>query len=445
MSPTTTIEHLTSDLPQPLVIPRSEHPISRKYIDREALKVLYRLRDAGFTAYLVGGGVRDIYLGKTPKDFDISTDARPGEVRKLFRNSRVIGRRFRLVQVFYGGGKIVEVSTFRRRNEFEPTGGDAVLAANNTYGNPAEDAFRRDLTINALFYEIENFTVIDYVGGVQDLEDGIVRIVGEPERRIVRDPVRMMRVIRHAARAGFTIEAATWAAICANCHTLTQCPSSRVRDELFKDLKGGASKAWATLALDCGLFFVIFPFYRAVLLNQPAAAANRHRLLGLLGVVDRLLASSYSVPEPLLVAMFLLPWAQAEMALFEVASQKESYLLSRKIHDAMADSFSFLNFSRSMQDTTARCLATLPLLVQHENERSWPKWLQKKSYFETGLQLFRMYREANGGPLVDSLPLVIPKEIAPRLKPRKPAPRGGSRAPALAQGIKGGIFGFRKK
>ncbi|HSR36801.1 MAG TPA: poly(A) polymerase, partial [Desulfurivibrionaceae bacterium] len=185
-------------LPEPRIIPRSEHPISRANIDREALKVMYRLRDAGFRAYLVGGGVRDLMLGRTPKDFDISTDAHPGELRKLFRNSRIIGKRFRLVQVFYHGGKIIEVSTFRCRSEYEENGGDAVLAQNNTFGNPAEDAFRRDLTINALFYEIEHFSVIDYTGGVADLHNRIVRMVGDPERRITRDPVRMLRAIRHA-------------------------------------------------------------------------------------------------------------------------------------------------------------------------------------------------------------------------------------------------------
>ncbi len=162
---------MTSDeYPTPVCIPRSDHPVSRKNIDREALKVMYRLRDAGHKAYLVGGGVRDLYLGKKPKDFDISTDARPGQIRKLFRNSRIIGRRFRLVQIFFRGDKVVEVSTFRRRSEFDLNGADKVLASNNTFGSPEEDAFRRDLTINAIFYEIENQSIIDYTGGVQDLK-----------------------------------------------------------------------------------------------------------------------------------------------------------------------------------------------------------------------------------------------------------------------------------
>ena len=254
--------HPGSLLPTPLIIPRQEHPVSRQYIDREALKVMYRLRDAGFLAYLVGGGVRDIYLGKIPKDFDISTSAKPNEIRKIFRNSRIIGRRFRLVQVFFGGGKIVEVSTFRCRTEEDEPGDEAsVLPANNEFGDPAEDAFRRDLTINAIFYEIESYTVIDYTGGVKDLHDKIVRLVGDPSRRITRDPVRMMRVIRHAARASFSIEAETWAAIAEHKEMLNLCPDSRVRDELLKDLRGGACRAWAELALDSGIFQVLFPFY----------------------------------------------------------------------------------------------------------------------------------------------------------------------------------------
>ena len=148
--------------PTATIIPEGEHPIREQLLDREALKVLYRLRDAGFKGYLVGGGVRDLFLGKKPKDFDVSTDARPGELRRIFRNSRTIGRRFRLVQVFFHGNRIVEVSTLRSHSEGAENGEGDVLAANNTFGTLDEDAFRRDLTINALFYEIENHTVINF-------------------------------------------------------------------------------------------------------------------------------------------------------------------------------------------------------------------------------------------------------------------------------------------
>ncbi|MGB7575693.1 MAG: poly(A) polymerase, partial [Thermodesulfobacteriota bacterium] len=151
----------------PTIIPRDQHPISRKMIDEEALKVLYRLHRNGFLAYLVGGSVRDLLLGKVPKDFDVATNAHPHEINALFKNSRIIGRRFRLVHVFFRGGKIVELSTFRSRSEFEETETeDGELVRRESFGTPEEDALRRDITINGLFYNIANFSIIDYVGGM---------------------------------------------------------------------------------------------------------------------------------------------------------------------------------------------------------------------------------------------------------------------------------------
>ncbi len=435
-----------SDLPDPLVITRSEHPVSRKYIDRDALKVLHRLRDAGFVAYLVGGGVRDIYLDKIPKDFDISTSARPGQIRKLFRNSRVIGRRFRLVQVFFGADMIIEVSTFRRRSEYDIDGNETVLPANNSFGNPAEDAFRRDLTINALFYEIENQTVIDYTGGVKDLKDKIVRIVGDPDRRITRDPVRMMRVIRHAARASFGIEPQTWEAICRHRDKLSLCPVSRVRDEFFKDLRGGASREWAMLAIDSGLIFSILPVYQEILSDPELSGKIRDQLFVNLGVVDRLLDNEQVVPDSILLAMLLLPWSMNKFELLAAQTQKESFVLSKDIRDGLNKCLSYLNIKRSAQDSIARCIATLPLLIKHGKAQDWPKWLKKKSYFESGFQLFEMYREACGGKTVTmSQPAPLPRAKPDKAQPRKRSPRGGIRGPAFAPNTKGGVFGFRKE
>ncbi len=208
----------------PLIIPRSAHPISRKNLPREVLKVLYRLKDAGYLAYLVGGSVRDMLLGLKPKDFDVGTDARPEEIRKLFRWSRIIGRRFRLVHVYFRGGKFIEVVTFRGPEVAEEDGLEV-------FGTPAEDAFRRDLTINALFYNIADYSIIDYVGGMEDLKKGIIRAIGPPDVRFRRDPVRMMRAIRHAARTGFRIEENTWEAICRHREKLMLCSPMRIRDE----------------------------------------------------------------------------------------------------------------------------------------------------------------------------------------------------------------------
>jgi poly(A) polymerase len=438
-----------AELPEPLIIPRAEHPISRKDIDREALKVMHRLRDAGFSAYLVGGAVRDLYLGKKPKDFDISTNARPGELRTLFRNSRIIGRRFRLVQVFFFGGKIVEVSTLRCRSEFEEGDReeDEVLAHNNTFGSEAEDAFRRDLTINALFYEIENFTIIDYTGGVADLNNRIIRIVGEPDRRIVRDPVRMMRAIRHAARSGFTIEARTWQAIIANLDTLRLCPDSRVRDEFFKDLNSGACAPWCRLAVASGMFFLLLPCYDGIISREEEEPSGETSLLfALCQVIDRLHASGNPLPEHLLLAALLLPWGQARFDLLRPPAEgRETGAFSRTLRTQIDAQLEHLNVKRASREEITSLLVNLPVFVRHGAEQAWPGWLKRKSYFPDGLLLFQLYQEALGGSPADLAPraesAAPPRSTKPRTgKPRQP--RAESRTPAFS-GKKGGIFGLK--
>ena len=232
----------TADTVQPLIIPRSQHPISRKNISRNALKIMYRLQEHGFLVYLVGGAVRDLLLNRQPADFDLVTDAKPQQIKKLFRNSRVIGRRFRLVHIFFndretGKQQIFEVATFRREpclaEENKP-----LLAAprptisNNTYGSPTEDVLRRDFTINALFYTIDGFKVIDYLGGLQDLRTGIIRIIGDPYQRLLEDPIRVLRAAEFACRLDFTIEEKTLAAMAHCAPQLALVPPSRMREEL---------------------------------------------------------------------------------------------------------------------------------------------------------------------------------------------------------------------
>jgi poly(A) polymerase len=436
-----------ADQPAPLVIPRSEHRISQSDLDREALKVMHRLRDAGHRAYLVGGGVRDIMLGKTPKDFDISTDARPGEIRKIFRNSRIIGRRFRLVQVFFSGNKIVEVSTFRQRSEFDSDGKDKVLAANNTFGDPADDAFRRDLTINALFYEIENCTIIDYVGGVADLNNRVIRVVGDPNRRITRDPVRIMRVVRHAARTGFEIEKETWDAIVLHMDKLDLCPTSRIRDELLKDIKGGDCGNWINLALKSGLFVSLFPFYKDMLAQQGKVEESvlHKRLLQIFMVVDRLVNEGQAVPEQLILGLLLVPWAEEVLDCMKVTTLKGAYEVSRNARNKLEPTFAKLNIKRGMQDKISRCLATLPILLNHDKSnkgKGWPKWLSKKSYFNDGLQMFAIFQESQGGGEVAELP-GLPTEKVALPAPKKRSFNGGRRL-AFSSAEKGGVFGFRR-
>ena len=440
--------------PTPRIIPRSNHSISRKNIDREALKVLYRLRDAGHVAYLVGGGVRDLYLGKTPKDFDISTNARPGQLRKIFKNSRLIGRRFRLVQVFFHGDKIIEVSTFRCRSEFDLNGGndnakERVLAANNTYGTPSDDAFRRDLTINGLFYEIQNHNIIDYTGGVNDLEQGIIRFIGEPERRVQRDPARMMRVIRHGARNNFSIEPRTWQAIIDHKDELRLCPISRIRDELMKDLRSSACRAWTQLAMDSGIFYVLFPFYRDVHAT-PESTQNRELLLAIQAVVNRLHSKGMMLPDQLLFSLLLLSWAIAEYDLLNKNYKgPEFHRFLHKIRNRLDEILGSMSIKRAHKESIALHLVTLPQFIRFADENNWPKWLKRKSYYRECDLFYRIFSEASTGKKVpEHIVAESVRQLTSKAK-HKPSrkrryKKRGTPGPAFTGKKDGGIFGLKK-
>jgi poly(A) polymerase len=252
----------------PIVVPRAEHSLSRRDIDPDALKVLYRLHGAGHVAYLVGGSVRDLLLGRRPKDFDIGTDAHPYQVKRLFRNCWIIGRRFRLAHVKFGT-KTIEVATFRKQlvpgTEGEPpvphevapaaeaeAGGaplpggrrhDHLVHRDNTFGTPEEDAFRRDFTVNALFYDIGSFAIIDYVGGLQDLRDGVIRAIGDADLRFREDPVRMLRAVVLQARLGFRLDALVLEAIARQRAEIARSAPARLLDEVYKILRSGAAAA----------------------------------------------------------------------------------------------------------------------------------------------------------------------------------------------------------
>jgi poly(A) polymerase len=240
------------------ILERAEHRISRRDIDSNVLKVLYRLINAGATAYLVGGGVRDLLLQRQPKDFDVGTSAHPNEVRAWFRNSRLIGRRFRLVHVFFGAQNI-EVSTFRRMSEDAPPCGDPLVRQDNTFGTPEEDSLRRDFTVNAMFYDPATFRVIDYVGGLEDLEARLIRTVGEPASRMREDPVRMMRAIRFAAKLGFEIEPRTREAIIKHREDLTKASVPRLVEEIYKTLSSTSGARALSMMHELGLLQILQP------------------------------------------------------------------------------------------------------------------------------------------------------------------------------------------
>jgi len=237
--------------------------VSRRNIDADALKVLRRLREHGWTAYLVGGGVRDLLLGLTPKDFDISTDAHPNQIKKLFRNCFLVGRRFRLAHIRFGRDKVIEASTFRRQPESvdDTAHPDADLYhhRDNTFGTPEEDARRRDFTINGLFYDPGDFRVIDHVGGLADLKKGIIRCIGDPNIRFREDPVRMLRAVRFASRLGFRIEGASFKAIKRHAKEMTKAAPARMIEEIYKLFSFQSAEAAFHLLRETGLMKVMFP------------------------------------------------------------------------------------------------------------------------------------------------------------------------------------------
>jgi hypothetical protein len=240
----------------PQILSRSEHIVSRKNIDPDAVKILYRLYNSGFIAYLVGGGVRDLLLGRRPKDFDISTSAHPQQVKKLFRNCFIVGRRFRLCHVRFGQ-KVVEVSTFRRKAE--PEEGETLIRRDNTFGTPEEDAFRRDFTVNALFYDVGTFSVIDYVSGLGDLQRRVIRTIGDPDVRFREDPVRMLRAVALGSRLGFSIDPDSLEAIRHLRGEIVKSSSARILEELYKILRHGAARDSFVRLHETGLLAYLLP------------------------------------------------------------------------------------------------------------------------------------------------------------------------------------------
>ena len=247
---------------QPTIIPRPEHSISRKEISEPAIKVLYRLKKAGYAAYLVGGGVRDLLLGKHPKDFDIATSASPEQVKALFSNCRLIGRRFRLAHVHFGR-EIIEVATFRGHHESGDEGEGVVengmIMRDNVFGSLEEDAMRRDFTINALYYNIVDFSVVDYTTGLQDLKDRKLRLIGDPVVRFQEDPVRMLRAIRFAAKLDFQLDDTIKTQIIEHGELLANIPAARLFDEILKMFLSGYAKTAYQLLKEYQLLKYVFP------------------------------------------------------------------------------------------------------------------------------------------------------------------------------------------
>jgi poly(A) polymerase len=308
---------------QPRIIPRGEHGISRKQISPNALQTLYRLRDNGFVAYLVGGCVRDLLLGRTPKDFDIVTDAVPGQIKRLFRNARIIGRRFRLVHLHFQD-EILEVSTFRAAAppdedaaETEPgqhpplhlKDESGMVLRDNVFGTPEEDALRRDFTINALAYDIADFSVIDYTNGMSDLQQRIIRPIGDPFVRFTEDPVRMIRAVRFAASHDFEIEPATWEQLLQLAPTIARAAPARLYEEMLKLFLLGSARPVFDVLEKSGLLAALFPVLdRWIAVNSALPAVLRANMESL----DRLRQKELSPSPQLFLAMLFGPGLEEE-------------------------------------------------------------------------------------------------------------------------------------
>lgn len=307
----------------PIIVPRAEHSLSRRQIDPDALKVLNRLHRAGYQAHLVGGSVRDLLLERPPKDFDIGTSAHPYEIKKLFRNCWIIGRRFRLAHVRFGT-KTIEVATFRRKVTAEDTAAAAaaphsgeppqpetpegararLVHRDNTFGTAEEDAFRRDFTLNALFYDIGTFAILDYTGGLADLRAGLIRCIGDPDERFVEDPVRMLRAVALESRLGFRIDAPTLVGIERQRHDLAKSAPARLMEEFYKILRTGASLATFDRLRDTGLL------ERTIPVLHRHAPAEFWQSLGRLDAYRRQTETAralVSLTNPVLLGALLVP------------------------------------------------------------------------------------------------------------------------------------------
>lgn len=319
---------------EPRIIPRSEHNVSRSQISKNALHVLYRLTEANFDAYLVGGGVRDLIVGLQPKDFDVATNAKPEEVKKLFRNCRLIGRRFRLAHVFFGT-EIIEVATFRGEGgEFSQRmlSESGMILRDNVYGTLEEDAWRRDFTVNALYYNVRDFSLVDYTNGMEDIEKGVIRMVGDPMERYHEDPVRMLRAIRIAAKLDFKIDQVTEEPIPRLIGLLQNVSSARLFDEIIKWFRGGKSLATFTMLRNYGLFAVLFPQTETGLVGSQAFFAKALLECGFSNTDKRI--NSKQTLNPAFLFAVLLWWPfQQRLRLY----QEDGLKLADAFHLALND------------------------------------------------------------------------------------------------------------
>ncbi len=467
---------------QPTIIPRTQHSISRKWISPNAVKVMYRLKEQGHYAYLVGGGVRDLLLGREPKDFDIATDATPNEIKKIFRNCRLIGRRFRLAHIHFHD-EIIEVATFRSStmDEPEPENAqpagqephpaiqagegtppdtappapaealpavkpkaprmlkteDGMILRDNVFGTPEEDAIRRDFTVNALFYNIADFSVIDYVGGMQDLRAGMIRLIGDPAVRFTEDPVRMVRAVRFAALLGFEIEPATLQALLELRDRVALASPSRMYEDVLKlFLKGEGEKTYQMLR-STGLFGVIFPELNAWVDTE--SDGFPHIWIGkALEWVDACVLAGRQVPPHILFGLMFGQYIEEKANQTKTAGLPPLDALTRAVSTVMTEQAQRVQIPKKI---------SLIMRDMYWNQRRFekregkhPRFFLRRPGFSDAFEYLRFSSEATGEgkelrawwkefikdhPISDAEEAEIQKGREKRERPRRRRRRGG--------------------
>ncbi len=332
------------------------HDVTFKHIDMDVEKVVRRLTRHGHEAYLVGGCVRDLLLGRQPKDFDVATSARPEEVRDLFRNSRIIGRRFRLVHVLFQGGKVIEVATFRRNPKDEADeNSELLIRSDNVFGVASEDAVRRDFTMNALFYDLEARQILDWCGGMEHVERRVVHTIGDPETRFREDPIRILRALKFAGRLGFAITPDVYDAIVFCREALALAARPRVSEEIMRLLRGGQARRTIYLAWETGVLDVLLPELSSLLYDEGAENGPSTRQWRLLDYIDKRTVEIGPLDDSVLWTLLLLE------------PMKEACDGARDRSTAVADFLEplveRLALSRRYADSIRRIVAVMPRLV----------------------------------------------------------------------------------
>ena len=396
-------EARVDDRPEPERYPLTIDP---ERLDHDAAKVVRRLTRHGLEAYLVGGCVRDLLVGKVPKDFDVATNARPDDVRRLFRNSRIIGRRFRLVHVIFGGGKVIETATFRRPpNESSDDTDDLLIRSDNAFGEAFEDAVRRDFTINGLFYDLECGEVLDWVGGMRDIERKAVHTIGTPVVRFREDPVRILRAIKFAARLDFGITPETYDAIVQCRGALAMAARPRLFEELMRLMRSGSSHRCLWLAWETGVLDVLLPELAAYLADADGPHGNVWRILSEL---DRQVASrSEPFDDTILCTVLLLePLREA------CHGSKDRVRAASDFLEPLVDR---LNVPRRITDSVRRIVAILPRL-----EAGRPGRFARTPLYTSAHQVLQLTQGTTtaAGARIEELPPPT-SEVGRRQRPRR--------------------------